>query len=1074
MKEKIFPVTPSLLLNDGWEFALDDGALAPAFTPVQLPHDWLIYDTMNLYKDGTGRYRRRLSPQLIERGQRLFINFDGVYMDTTLFLNDQKVGEWKYGYTAFEFELTSFWDYEKENTLLVEVCHQSPNSRWYSGAGIYRDVTLKVKNDSYFINDGIYISTAKKDGLWRYDVTAEVASGGRPYTVRHTLYEFLGEDGISFDVANEIANGSDAIKTWDIDSPHLYVLFSELIIDDTVVDTAETRFGFREIAFDPDEAFSLNGRRMKLYGVCQHHDLGALGAAMNKAALRRQLDLLRGMGVNAIRTAHNPPAKVFMELADEMGFLVLSELLDMWEQPKTKFDYARFFHEWVERDTAAWIRRDRNSPSVIMWSVGNEIYDTHASVERGSELLTLLMGYIKEHDPKGHAPATICSNYMAWENTQKCVELIKLVGYNYAEILYASHHETFPDWIIYGGETASHVQSRGIYRFPLTQSVLAEDDFQCSVLGNCSTSWGSENPEKCALDDENAPFSLGTFIWTGTDYIGEPTPYHTKNSYFGQIDTAGFHKDSYYVYKAAWTKEPMIHIYPHWDHSPGFIVDVRAATNAARAELFLNGESQGSVDMTGRYVADWRVPYQAGELSAVAYDETGQIVAKTSRHSFGDVAKLKVETDIYDELSFVMISAVDEDGNEVANASNRVRVTVEGGTLLGMDNGDSTDFEQYKTDNRRMFAGKLLAIVSQDDPDNPPLVTAAIDESDIPIRKIEITLEGYKAMVQTFPANATYDELEWRLTDSAGIDSPLGTLIVADDHRSAVIEPCGDGELWVRCATRNGRDHIVLISQVMLQTTGYGVPFLNPYNFVTGGLADRSNVKLGNGNERGIVSARDGDSYIGYSNLDFGSFGSDELIVPIFPLSHDPFDFEIWEGMPDEAGAERLAIVHYDLKPIWNTYQELKCQLSRRIRGVKTLCFVMRGKVHVKGFVFTRYEKAFMRLNAADNDGISGDSYTVKDTAVVNIGNNVSIVFTAMDFGEGGAGSITLSTRSALKGNSVQLMLDDRREMLEISGTADYTATTHPLSERVCGEKTVSLVFLPGSDIDVEWIEFGK
>jgi beta-galactosidase len=359
---------------------------------------------------------------------------------------------------------------------------------------------------------------------------------------------------------------------WDIDSPNLYFLKSELSLNGEVIDAAETRFGFREIQFTQNDGFFLNGRRVKLCGVCQHHDTGALGAVADKDAIKRQLLLLREMGVNAIRTAHNPPAAVFMELADTMGFLVMSELTDMWQLPKTEYDYARFFDGWVEKDAASWIRRDRNCPSVIMWSVGNEIYDTHADFEAGAATLKKLMALVSEHDPDTHARVTLGSNYMPWENTQKCADIIKLIGYNYAEYLYGEHHSAHPDWLIYGSETGSTVQSRGVYHFPYSKPLLADDDMQCSALGNSSTSWGAKSVEAFLTDDRDAEFSLGQFVWTGTDYIGEPTPYQTKNSYFGHIDTAGFPKDSFYVIKSAWTdykKAPFVHIFPYWDFSRG-------------------------------------------------------------------------------------------------------------------------------------------------------------------------------------------------------------------------------------------------------------------------------------------------------------------------------------------------------------------------------------------------------------------------------------------------------------------------------------------------------------------------
>jgi len=1070
--------TITKLFNDNWQFALDNDI----FSPVELPHDWLIYDTNNLYKNGIGRYLRKLDGDIINENQRLFINFDGVYMDSKFYVNDTLVGEWKYGYTAFEYDITNYIKRDTENTLLMEINHQSPNSRWYSGAGIYRDVTLKIKNEYHFISDGIYITTFKKDGKWDYKVTAEVETGGRPYEVRHTVFE-VGDESKKNESNNTEYEAehkqSKDLKTWDIDHPHLYNLRSELIVDRIITDVINTRFGFRETIYDTDKGFFLNGRYVKIFGVCMHHDLGTLGAAVHRDAIRRQLLLLRKMGVNAIRTSHNPPAKAFMELVDEMGFLVQSEILDMWERPKTEFDYARFFHEWIERDVASWIRRDRNSPSVIMWSVGNEIYDTHASYEKGGELLTYLMDLVQKHDPDGHAPVTLCSNYMPWENTQKCADLIKLIGYNYAEELYDEHHAAHPDWIIYGGETASHVQSRGVYHFPLKQAVLSDDDLQCSSLGNSTTSWGGESPEWCALTDLNATFSLGQFIWTGQDYIGEPTPYHTKNSYFGQIDTAGFPKDSFYVYKAAWTKEPMIHLYPYWDFSPGQTIDVRVVTNTYRAELFLNGRSLGSVIMANRLNADWSVKYEPGELRAVAYDDAGKIVVETYRRSFGDAVSLELNTEIFGELRYVTISALDKDGNEVENANNRVKITVSGGTLLGMDNGDSTDYDQYKTNNRRMFNGRLLVIVRADSAEEP-IITAVIDENDIPIRKIELIVENLTIKTKIYPSNATYSDLSWRLTDATGIDSPLADFTVSVDGRSTVIIPKGDGKIWIRCSAKNGSENISLISQMPLTLRGYGSPFINPYRFVAGGLANRSNVKLGNGNERGIVSARDGESYIGFANVDFGGFGSDEVTIPIFHLSNDPFDFEIWEGMPDEQGAEHLLTYHYDLESIWNTYQEVTCKLPRFIKGVKTFCLVFRLKLHVKGFVFKHYEKAFSRLNAAENDGISGDTFTINGKAVTGIGNNVSIVFKDMDFGEKGAGSITLSTRSVQASNSIQILVDGRREMLEVKnrpngtlGEPEYTESTYALKEQITGKQTISVVFLPGCNIDLEWIQFG-
>jgi len=591
----------SLPLNEGWQFAK---GIQSEFTSVSLPHDWLIYDVDNLYKSDIGWYKRDLDISFLKEGQRLFLHFDGVYMDSTLFVNNIKVGEWKYGYTAFEYEITNFLSKTNPNTLLLKVNYEAPNARWYTGAGIYRDVCLKVRNSCHFKTDGIYITTYLKDDVWHYEVDSEVETDEKSYEVKH-----------------ELLNADEAIIAWDLDHPHIYTLCSTLWAHGEIKDTVYTQFGFRTVEFTTDKGFLLNGRHVKLNGVCLHHDLGALGSAIHKDAIKRQLSLLKNMGVNAIRTAHNPPAKVFMDLADEMGFLILSEILDIWKLPKNTYDYSRFFNEWIEKDMASWIRRDRNHPSIIMWSVGNEIYDTHANAEVGGDTLRALMALVKKHDPKGHAPVTLCSNYMPWENTQKCADIIKLIGYNYGESLYASHHADHPDWIIYGSETCATVQSRGIYHFPLSKSLLADDDLQCSALGNSATSWGAKSVEACIIADRDTPYSLGQFIWAGQDYIGEPTPYHTKNSYLGHIDTAGFPKDSYYLFQAAWTnykENPMIHLFPYWDFSPSQMIDVRICSNAPRLELFLNGESQGLRELRGNLITDWQLPYCQGTLHAVA------------------------------------------------------------------------------------------------------------------------------------------------------------------------------------------------------------------------------------------------------------------------------------------------------------------------------------------------------------------------------------------------------------------------------------------------------------------------
>ncbi|MCL2405797.1 MAG: DUF4982 domain-containing protein, partial [Defluviitaleaceae bacterium] len=817
------------LFNSGWQFKLKG---EDAWHDVELPHDWLIYDTHNLYKSDVGCYRKIFDAGDIEPGQNVAIRFDGVYMDSTLYINGTWVGEWKNGYTAFEHNLSGLIKPGK-NELLMEVDYKSPNSRWYSGAGIYRDCWLIVKRAAYFVSDGIYITSVKENdnNNWRVNITAEaectwcdVNDGNETFTkamldseslakygyeIRHYI---LGPDNTPINCESQPGGGFIVAdpQLWDIVSPVCYTLKSELVCDGNVSDTASTRFGFREIAITPTDGFWLNGRRVLINGVCQHHDLGALGAAVNKDALRRQLTILKDMGVNAIRTAHNAPAQALMELTDEMGFVVMSEIADMWKRPKTKYDYARFFEEWIEKDIASWVRRDRNCPSIVMWSVGNEIYDTHADAVDGGATLQRLMDLVKLHDPNGHGYVTLCSNYMPWENTQACADIIKLIGYNYAEYLYHGHHAAHPSWIIYGGETASTVQSRGIYHFPLSKSLLADDDLQCSALGNSTTSWGAKTSEACIIDHRDAPFTMGQFLWTGTDYIGEPTPYHTKNSYFGQVDTAGFPKDSYYIYQSAWTDytvAPMIHLFPYWDWSPGQPIDVRIASNAPVVELFLNGISLGRREIDHvkgmKLTADYVVPYQPGHIKAIAYDKNGTVIAEAARHSFGDAVKLALTHTRYGELTFTEITALDANGNPVENATNRVTVNVSGGEILGMDNGDSADYDQYKTNSRRLFSGKLL-VISRGRDNASPTINAEIDTSDTPIRKIELTANGHNISAKTYPHNATYHDLTWRLSDVSGIDSPLGRLEIGHDGSTATLVPKGDGQVYIRCQATNG------------------------------------------------------------------------------------------------------------------------------------------------------------------------------------------------------------------------------------------------------------------------------
>ena len=1167
------------------------------FIPVDIPHDWLIYQVKNLYEDSTGWYRKVITKDSLglEQGGRAILRFDGVYMDSTLYVNERKVGDWKYGYSAFEFDITDYLQ-EGENELLLQVRFQSPNSRWYSGAGIYRHVWLKICPPVYLPLDGTYVHTEYLgNGKYLLEIETECRGAINPKTAcayklyyQGELYQNLGlvQETVSREVPIHIPEKGtvneteqlfclkvelDTPKEWSLEDPQCYQLVVELLetmeavnseeelwkteeiydgagenetgriqnhsadSGQKVVDSEHITIGFRHMYFDTDRGFFLNDKYVKINGVCEHHDFGCLGAAFYKEAMRHKFTVLRSMGINALRTSHNMPAKEVMELADEMGFLVLSEAFDMWERPKTDYDYGRFFKEWAGMDVRSWIRRDRNHPSLFLWSIGNEIYDTHAD-EHGQEITRRLAGFVKEHDPKGNARVTIGSNYMPWENAQACADIVKMAGYNYGEQCYKEHHKAHPDWVIYGSETASLVHSRGVYKFPLSQPMLSDEDEQCSALGNSNTSWGAKSLEACIFIDRDTPFSFGQFLWTGFDYIGEPTPYHTKNSYFGQLDTAGFPKDSYYMFRSAWTdvkKAPMVHVYPYWDFNVGQTVDVRACTNGCAVELFVNGVSQGRqlIDHAHGQVLQgtWQVNYEPGEITAVAYDENDVEIARETRYSFGDGAKLYIKADKNilrgdgEDLVFLEIGVLDKENHPVENAMNYVEVLVsDAGRLLGLDNGDSTDYEEYKGNVRKLFNGKIMAVVASRPHEGELTVTVnskglesvsltlPVEEAlvrpgvcanenlmdrpmtlpdRIPVRRIDIKAQSGTLLnkerssmileAKVLPENATDRDISWKAVNDNGIEIPSAKIEILPTEKGisrAHLTALGDGAFQVRCFSKSGTDKVKIISQLSFVAEGLGQAFMNPYAFVTGGLFSRSIGEVGNGNEKGFSTAREGHSGVVFENLDFGEYGSDEITIPVFALDGGAYAIEIWEGIPGEGGI-RIDTLHYQKPSIWNVYQEETWKLPKRLKGVTTLALMMwDNKVHIKGFVFKEYEKAFSPLKAAECNGIYGDTYSKETEAVTGIGNNVTLVFENMNFGSKGTRGIEILSRSPLERNTVHIQFttsagEVQRRVLEIPGTKEYEEQYFEL-EPLEGEGKIEFVFLPGTNFDMKSFRF--
>lgn len=1253
-------------LNEGWEFAkfsIDQGSgeIEKGYTgwsSVKLPHDWQIFDPADLYENAEGWYRRRLTLDLKEQ-ERILIYFEGVYMETTLYVNGSSAGEWKYGYSSFYFDITKYV-HSGENEILVKTVYRNPNTRWYSGAGIYRDVWLYQVPETYFTPDGVYLSAEcvqgyyeketlqrhieagetelpAESGSWRLRVQAELScpglrgssadisdfAGGCGMEGACSMAEASETSGLSGGAAEVLAalrQEKDALirisvmkdgqltagtecpaseisengvlnaelmvenpELWSDRNPECYCVELELVRGGQVTDSICRTFGFRSFTYDPARGFFVNGVYTKMKGVCLHHDLGALGSAFHKQALERQFRVMREMGTNAIRTSHNPPSPQLLELADRMGMLVIDEAFDMWERPKTEYDYARFFKEWSAKDVASWVRRDRNHPCVVMWSIGNEIGDTHAD-EHGQELTRYLMGEVHRHDPLHNAAVTIGSNYMMGENGQKCADIVKMAGYNYAARFYEKHHMEHPDWCVYGSETCSTVQSRGIYHFPLRQSILTEDDEQCSSLGNSTTSWGAKDIDQIIWEEKEHPYSMGQFLWTGFDYIGEPTPYHTKNSYFGMVDTAGFPKDAFYIMQAGWVDmqtRPMVHLYPYWDFNPGQLIDLRACTNAPEVELFFLSEAEleerkaqgaqqsrepgdaqqsqkpeGVQEYLGRSLgrqhidqahgrtiqANWQLAYEPGVLTAVAYDENGREVARDTKRSFSDAAKITLQADKTviqadgEDMIFLEIGVEDENGTPVENANNRVKVEVTGaGMLVGLDNGDSTDYEPYQATARRLFSGKLLAMIAGSGEgeitvkvSSPGLESARLQlsarqeteqsyisfyensdvisgwaallpenqpenygwklpEGEVPVRKLELrSADGYLLTPQKqdgliveavkYPANATYTDLEWRVMNEMGLDITFAALEKLDEQGTKVrITAIGDGDFLLRCGVRNGKDKVQVLSQIEVKTEGFGAFAIDPYEFVSASLYGDSCGELGSGKDKGVSTPHEVPAWMMYRNVDFGSFGADEVTIPVFEFNSDPITFTFWDGVPHQEGSSIVGSGLYHKPTIWDTYQEQTFKLDRRMKGTCDFAIELAGKTNIKGFCFLRSDKAFAQVPVLDNDGIYGDTFTLDQDAVTEIGNNVSLVFRDMDFGERKAAKIHIYGRTPLDHNTIQIRFTGEQGessmMAEFLHSEEYNWQTFEVAD-VSGMQTVTFVFLPGCNFDFKMFRF--
>lgn len=1128
----------NILFNDGWQFCLCDIGTELSALPgrhwynVELPHDWLINDTSKLYETGEGWYRRSLTCSAEQLSGRVLLNFDGVYMNSTLFVNGKEAGSWTYGYSAFEHDITDFL-HEGENELLLRVSHQSPNTRWYSGAGIFRDVMLKLRPAAYIGTNGVYIHSAPQpEGGWTTEVETDVV--GEASDIRMLLEVFdpagasMGGYGLEahFDGGHEkftaSFNSTDP-ELWSVDDPMLYTLKISLYSGSELLDCVNETFGYRTAEFYPDRGFLLNGEPVKLHGVCMHHDLGALGSALNEAALARQLRIMKEMGVNAIRTSHNMPARQLVQLCDEMGLLVDSEAFDMWEKPKTEFDNHRFFTEHAERDVRSWIERDRNHPCIIMWSIGNEINDTIDP--HGLDITKRLYEYVLKYDPKGNAAPTIGSNYMGDENAQKCSDVVKLAGYNYSEYLYDEHHAKYPGWVIYGSETASAVRSRGIYRFPAELPLLTGEDCQCSSLDNSVVGWGSSAMKSWRLD-RDCPFCCGQFIWTGFDYIGEPTPYNTKNSYFGIVDTAGFPKDIYYFYQSVWLspeQKKVLHIVPsYWDFIPGQEIDVLIYSNARDVELFLNGKSVGThvmeLETSQDMRAHFKVPFEPGVLRVVGHFADGSECSEVL-HTPSDPAAVVLTSDketlLADgrDIAFVEISTVDVNGIPVGNARNRIRVEVSGaGRLVGLDNGDSTDYDSYKGDNRRLFSGKLLAMIEStlepgeitvraysEGLENAELrlvsencgevsgvsvvtenkfpavcraytgeVPARLLLPEVDVNSFDPERRSAKIRAKLLPENCTYDDISWSVVRRNSVESNLAQ--VEGSGRSAVVTAKGDGEFFVRAMVHNGAEHPQVIADIPFTAEGLGAAVRDAYSFISASTLDSSNVPT-NIIEDGALSNFDGRTVMTYSDIDFGKTGSQIISLSVGTCFDMPV--EVWEGTPDDG--KLICRVDFGNNGHWCGFAGQDFALAERLTGVRTISVVIDSRVIFGGFSFVPIERAYDTNWVGEADSVYGDDYRIDGRRVADIGNNVIINYERLDFGEGGSEALIISGETGNPMNQIQLRYTptggaQKTVLLEFQqdGGREQRFDIPKLS----GVNDVSFVFMPGSRFDFDWFRF--
>ena len=796
--------------DKGWRFILADSAQMSlamyddsAWRMLNVPHDWAIEGDFSAsapsgnsggaLPGGVGWYRKSFEVAAADKGKLFYIDFDGVYMNAKVWINGQLLGQRPYGYSSFRFDLTPHLKFGARNVVAVRVDNSDqPNSRWYSGCGIYRHVWLVKTEKIHVAHWGTHVVAEGNKVSVSVSIDNNTTSQ-QTVVVRNKIISPAGvqvasaSKKLSLNPSAKSTSSLSQLKVsrpqiWSCETPYIYKVVTTIEQNGKVVDTYETPTGFRTFKFDAEKGFSLNGKSMKINGVCQHHDLGCLGAAVNEDALYRQLRILKEMGTNAVRCSHNPPAPELLAMCDTMGLIVMDESFDMWRRRKTKNDYARFFDQWAERDLTDLVLRDRNHPSILMWSIGNEVLEQWSSADAdtlSAEQANLILNAGHDASTLSHGTEmsvnsllckNLCEIIRRLDNTRPitagCNEpdpknhlfksgALDIIGFNYHHQWVKDVPKNFPGKPFIFSESVSALQTRGFYMMPSDSVYKApiewwlpyqDPSFQCSAYDNMHASWSSTHEETWDVVKHN-DFVGGQFIWTGFDYIGEPTPYGfpARSSYFGIVDLAGFPKDSYYMYQSEWTDKQVLHLFPHWNWLEGQDIDLWCYyNNADEVELFINGRSQGvkAKKDDHEYHLMWRVKFEPGEVKAVAR-KNGKVVAEKTIRTSGAPAQLRMTSDRIrfgnnpngDNLAFITVEVIDKDGNLCPRADDQVFFEVEGGRIVGVDNGNPISMERFKDTKRKAFNGKCLVVV-------------ATDGGDVTVRAKGYQLGGSEVMVK--------------------------------------------------------------------------------------------------------------------------------------------------------------------------------------------------------------------------------------------------------------------------------------------------------------------------------------